>query len=93
MKAGYIIIDGLNIDLSSGSSQSKTGSWKQAKKAVDSGKTILAKNLIYGSGNPLTPVPCFGWYISSTEIVLVSATLHVHVKSDDTVLVIDVAAS
>ena len=61
-------------------------------KAVASGKPIVAHNCKYGT--PLvSPVTCFGWYIDTDEIVIVGATLHIHVKDDDTCTVLDVAAS
>lgn len=90
MKGGYYLLDAGGIDLSSSSPQSITGCWERAKSAMASGKPIVAQNLVYGEGNDLSPVNCFGWYISSTEIVLVSATLHIHVKSDNTATVLDV---
>jgi hypothetical protein len=37
-------------------------------------------------------VTCFGWYIGAGEIVIVGATLHVHIKNDDTAIVLDVAS-
>lgn len=88
---GYIMLDGGNINLASGSSQTIAGSWDRTVAAVNTGKPIFAYNCKYGDA-PLTPVPVFAWNISTTEIVIVGATLHIHVKSDNTCLVIDVAA-
>lgn len=93
-KGGYIIIDCKGLDLTGGSTpQSISGSWKTAVNAITSGKPIVAENCIYGTGVPVSPVPCFGWYISSSEIVIVGATLHIHVKNDNTITVLDVAGT
>lgn len=93
MKGGYIIADCTGIDLTSVSSQSIPGIWEKAKTAIASGKPIVAHNCVYGEGVPVSPVTCFGWYISTTEIVIVGATLHIHIKSDNTAIVVDVAPS
>lgn len=91
MKGGYILVDCTGIDLTAESAQTVTGIWKKAVTAIASGKPIIAQNCVYGEGVLVSPVTCFGWYISSTEIVIVGATLHIHIKNDDTVTVLDVA--
>lgn len=93
MNGGYFLIDGTGVDLTKETAQSVPGSWNQAKTALATGKPLVMCNTIYGTGNPVSPVPGFGWYIAADEIVLVGATLHVHVKNNDTVTVIDVTAS
>ena len=92
LRGGYILVDATGIDLASAESQSVTGIWVKARNAAYSGKPIVAEGLIYGS-YPVTPVTAFAFIISSTEIAFISATLHIHIKSDDTVVVIDVAGS
>lgn len=91
MKGGYILVDCTGIDLTAESAQTVTGIWKKAVTAIASGKPIIAQGCVYGTGKPVSPVTCFGWYISSTEIVVVGATLHIHIKNDDTATVLDVA--
>ncbi len=93
MKGGYMMVDCKGLDLTGGSTpQTITGIWGDAEKALASGKPIIAHNCVYGVGVPVSPVVCFGWRISTTEIVIVSATIHVHIKSDNTVTTIDVVA-
>ena len=93
MKGGYFMVDCEKLDLTSDSEVTKTGFWNKAKEAIASDKPIIAYNCVYGTGVPVSPVTCFGWYISTTEIVIVGATLHIHVTSADKVRILDVAAS
>ena len=90
---GYIMMDGGGIDLSSSDPQTITGAWARTVEAIKTGKPIFSYNTKYGSGKNLTPVPCFAWYINSTTAVIVGATLHIQVTSDDTCVVQDVAPS
>ena len=92
MNGGYTLLDCTGLDLTKETSQSITGSWEKAKTAISTGKPIVAVGSVYGTGVPVSPVTCFGWYIASDEIVIVGATLHIHVKDDDSCLVIDVAS-
>lgn len=94
LKGGYAMIDAKGLDLTTGDTPvTINGIWDTVKAAVKSNKPIVAYNTKYGSGNDVTPIQCFGWYLSSTEIVLVSATIHVHVKSDNTVTTLDVVSA
>ena len=93
MNGGYVMVDCKGLDLTGGNTpQTITGIWNDAKIAMASGKPIVAHNCVYGTGVKVSPVTCFGWYISTTEIVFVGATIHVHIKSDNTVTTLDVAA-
>lgn len=91
MKGGYILVDCTGLELYETDPQSITGIWEKAVTAIKQNKPIMACNCTYAEA-PVTPVPCFGWYLSATEIVIVGATLHVHVKSDDTATVLDVVS-
>lgn len=91
MPGGYYLLDGLSIDLT-GEAKTYTGAWDAAVAALASGKPIVAYNMLYGTA-PVSPVPVFGWYLASDEIVIVGATLHVHIEDDDTVTIVDVAPS
>lgn len=93
MKGGYFIIDCDGLDLTSQSKVTKTGFWKLAQQCLKTNKPIIATNCIYGTGKPVSPVTCFGWQLSSTSIVIVGATLHIIVDSDDGVVVQDVGYS
>lgn len=91
MNGGYILIDCMGLDLTGGDTpQTITGIWENAVKAIATNKPIIAHNCFYGDA-PVSPVTCFGWYIADDEIVIVGATLHVHIKNTDSVIVIDVA--
>lgn len=92
MNSGYVMLDAGGINLASSDAQSISGSWNRTNEAIVTGKPILAFNCKYGTA-PLTPVPVFVWAISATEVVIVGATLHIHVKSDNTCTVLDVAGS
>ena len=91
MKGGYILADCTGLDLTKETAQTINGIWNKAVTAISAGKPIIAQNCVYGTGVPVSPVTCFGWYISATEIVIVGATLHIHIKNDDTATVLDVA--
>ena len=91
--SGYIFLDGGGIDLSTSDPQTISGSWDRANAAYKTGKPIWAFNTKYGSGKPISPVPVFMWYLSSTSLVIVGATLHIIVSSDNTCIVQDVAPS
>ena len=93
MNGGYILFDGGGLDLTTGDTPvTITGSFARAKQCLKVNKPIMANNLKYGN-KPVSPVPAFAWEISETEIVIVSATIHVHIKNDDTVTTIDVVPS
>lgn len=91
MVGGYIMVDCSGLDLTETAAQSITGIWDKAVSAIASDKPIIAHGCVYGTGVPVSPVTCFGWYIATDEIVIVGATLHIHIKDDDTATVLDVA--
>ena len=91
MNGGYVMINATGLDLSESDPQEIAGSWDQAQKALALEKPMVFCGAAYGDA-PVSPVPGFGWRISATEIVLVGATLHIHVKNDDTCTVVDVVA-
>lgn len=93
MKGGYYMVDCEALDLTSTETVTKTGFWNKAKACLAQDKPIMAYNCIYGSGKPVSPVPCFGWYLSSTSIVIVGATLHIIIDNADHVIVQDVASA
>lgn len=91
MNGGYILVDCSGINLALSTAQEVPGIWNKAVKAMNQNKPIIAHNCKYGTA-PVSPVTTFGWYIAADEIVIVGATLHCHIKDDDTVTVLDVAA-
>lgn len=92
MNGGYVLVDCTGLDLTADAEQTITGIWNKAVTALKANKPIIAHNCVYGEGNKVSPVTCFGWYISSSEIVVVGATLHIHIKTGDKVTVLDVAS-
>lgn len=92
LKGGYAMIDCKGLELTETDPQEIEGVWEIAKKALESGKPIIAYNCVYNNA-PVSPVESFGWAISATEIVIVGATLHIHVKSDNTATVLDVVSA
>lgn len=93
MNGGYFLLDCTGLDLTGESAQSITGCWQNAVNALKANKPIMAYNCVYGTGVKVSPVECFGWYIAADEIVIVGATLHIHVKDNDTCTVLDVVPS
>ncbi len=91
-KGGYQLIDCTGLDLTKSTATSLPGIWDKAELAIAAQKPIVACGTVYGSGNNVSPVVCFGWYLASDEIVIVGATLHIHIKDDDTYQVLDVAS-
>ena len=91
-KGGYMILDGAGLNLLTGSTPvTISGIWDRAVECLKIDKPLMVYNLKYGTA-PMSPVAAFGWYISETEIVLVSATIHVHIKNDNTVTTLDVVS-
>lgn len=93
MNGGYIMVDCSGLDLTDNEAQTITGIWDKAVEAIEADKPIIAHNCEYGTGVKVSPVTCFGWYIDFDEIVIVGATLHIHIKDDDTATVLDVASN
>lgn len=91
MNGGYINVSIDGLDLSLSTAQEISGIWDKAVQAMGTGKPIIVAGCSYGEA-AVSPVTCFGWYIADDEIVIVGATLHVHIKDDDTATVLDVAA-
>ncbi len=93
MNGGYFLVDCTGLNLANDTAQSIAGIWDKAKTALAVGKPIVCHNCIYGAGKLVSPVTCFGWQIADDEIVIVGATLHIHIKDDNTATVLDVVPS
>ena len=92
MKGGYFMADCKGLDLTSESKVTIDGLYALACKALEQDKPIVAYNCVYGTGVPVSAVTCFGWRLSETSVVIVGATLHIIIDSEDGVVVQDVAA-
>ena len=93
MNGGYFLVDVTGLDLTETDPQEMAGIWDKAVAALKTNKPIMAYGCSYGVGAPVSPVPSFGWYLADDEIVIVGATLHIHIKDDDTATVLDVVPS
>ena len=91
MNGGYIMADCTGLNLALDTAQEIPGIWDKAVKALKQNKPIIAHGCVYGTAK-VSPVTAFGWYLGDGELVIVGATLHVHIKNDDTATVLDVAA-
>ena len=65
MNGGYFLLDCKGLDLTEDTAQTISGSWQDCVDALKAGKPIIAHNCVYGSGVPVSPVTCFGWYIAT----------------------------
>lgn len=92
MKGGYLNVDCSGLDLNKSTAQTITGIWDKAVNALKQEKPIFAYGCTYGTAL-VSPVPVFGWYIAADEIVIVGATLHVHIKDNDSATVLDVVSA
>ena len=92
MNGGYFMVDCTGLDLSLSTAQEITGIWDKAVKAMKQEKPIIAHGCKYSTAE-VSPVTCFGWYLAADEIVIVGATLHIHVKDNDTATVLDVVGA
>lgn len=89
MNGGYVMIDGMGIDLTSEVSQTKTGLFANLKKVIATGKPVFAYNLNWGTGSnkALSPLPVFVQQWSDDLIVATCSILKVNITSEDAVTV------
>ena len=66
MKGGYFMAE-VDADLSKTTKQTITGVYNLAKKAVESGKSIIIYGMNY-DGKKSTPISVFGWLDGETYI-------------------------
>lgn len=91
MKGGYILIDCKGLDLTKGSTeQTIEGLYAKVTAAISSGKMIIAQNLTWGSGKPVTPINVFA--IDFTDnIICTASTLQIVVTPADKVTIVNMA--
>ena len=75
MNGGYYMLDCKGLDLTKTDPQNIPGCWADVKTALASGKPIIAHNCVYGDAD-VSPVTCFGWAISATEVVIVGGKIY-----------------
>ena len=92
MKGGYVLVDCKGLDLLSESTQTITGLYAKVKAAMATGKMIIAENMVWGSGKPISPVAAFGIDMGSTYGIYVTAsTLQIRVSPSDVVTIYNMA--
>lgn len=94
MKAGYVLVNCGGLDLTSESTQTISGLYKRVQSAMATGKMMIAENMIWGSGKPITPVSVFAIDMGSTYGIYVTAsTLQIRISTADVVTIVNMAPS
>lgn len=91
MNGGYYMVDLKGLDLTSDSTQTISGLFNEMKKAIASGKPLVAYNAVWGANNdaPLTPITFFAQQWSSTLVVGTASILNITCTNEDVVTVTD----
>lgn len=93
MKAGYVLVDCKNLDLTLGSTeQTINGLYDKVVSAHNTGKMIIAENCKWGEQGAVSPMPVMSVKFSGYYI-LTASTLQVVVTSADKVTIINMAPS
>lgn len=88
MVGGYAMVDCGGANLLADAPQTITGLYEQSKKAVESGKPILAYNCNYGVGVPMTPIPVFA-ILEAGVYIFTASILQFRVASNDSVTIVN----
>lgn len=85
---GYIMVDCKGANLLAQSTETKNGLYKDCEAAYNTGKPIIATNLQYGDGVPMTPVPVF--CIEEAGVFIFTASiLQIRVNSSDEITIVN----
>ena len=87
---GYIMIDCTGVNLLAGENQTIAGIFDKATEAYESGKPIIAINLQYGEGVPMTPVSMMAIF-EGGKYCFSASILQVWVDDEDGVEVVNLA--
>lgn len=87
---GYIVVDCTGINLLAGEKQTVTGIFAKSAEAIASGKPVIAANLQYGEGVPMTPVNVFAIY-EGGKYCFSASILQIWIDSEDGVEVVNLA--
>ena len=94
MKGGYVLVDCKGLDLTSEDTQTFTGLYAKIKKAMATGKLIIAENMVWGSDGTISPVHVFAIDMGSTYgIYCTASTLQIRVSPADVVTIVNMAPS
>ena len=92
MKGGYVLVNCGGLDLLSESSQTISGLYNRVKSALATGKMMIAENVIWGTGKPISPIPVFAIDMGSTYgIYITASTLQIRVSTADEVTIVNMA--
>jgi hypothetical protein len=94
MKAGYVLVNASGLDLTSESTQTIAGLYNKCKSAMETGKMIIAENIIWGDDGIISPIPVFAIDMGSTYgIYLTASTLQIRVSPSNVVTIVNMAPS
>ena len=93
MKAGYVLVNCGGLDLTSESTQTIAGLYAKVKSAMETGKMIIAENIIWGSGKSITPISVFAIDMGDYGIYITASTLQIRVNSSNEVTIVNMAPS
>ena len=85
MVGGYAMVDCGGANLLADAPQTITGLYEQSKKAVESGKPILAYNCNYV---PMPPIPVFA-ILEAGVYIFTASILQFRVASNDSVTIVN----
>ena len=94
MKAGYVLVNASGLDLKSENTQTIAGLYNKCKAAMETGKMIIAENIIWGDDGIISPIPVFAIDMGSTYgIYLTASTLQIRVSPSNVVTIVNMAPS
>lgn len=91
MKAGYVLVNCGGLDLLSESTQTISGLYNKVKEAMATGKMIIAENMIWGTGKPISPVSVFAIDMGDYGIYCTASTLQIRINSSNQVTIVNMA--
>ena len=86
---GYYVVDLKGLDLTSDSTQTISGLFADMKKAIASGKPLIAINAVWGANSdaPLTPIHFFAQQWNANLVVGTASILNISCTNEDVVTV------
>ena len=92
MKAGYVLVDCIGLDLLSETTQTISGLYAKVASAMKTGKMIIAENMIWGDDGTISPVHVFAIDMGSTYgIYCTASTLQIRISPLDVVTIVNMA--
>lgn len=92
MNGGYAMIDCKGLDLLKGETpQTIAGLYDRVKLAMLLGKPLLACNMIWGAGRPVSPVYCFGIDWGDDGLIVTASTLQICISKQSVVTIVNMA--